>query len=731
LDVHRAAGARRADEMALTDTVRVEVAASRRDAALATYTARPEVLYAEPDYAVHAFYTPNDPRFDDQWSLQKIRAQQAWDVTRGTSGIKVAVADCGVFSQQTNRNASDGQDGHPDLRGRVSLNRDFTGSSTGFDDYCNHGTHVAGIIAAAGNNGIGISGLAPNVSLINAKVLGDEGSGSTSNIVNGVVWAVQNGARVVNLSLGRDGPCSQAERDTMSYAWSQGTVVVAAAGNSALNASGAPANCENVIAVASTTSSDARAPSSNYGANVDVAAPGTGILSTVRSGGYADMGGTSMASPHVAALAALLFAQTPSASAQTVVDRIRTSSDRVSGTGSLWAWGRINAAAALNAGGPPPTATPTMTPTAVPVPTRVACPSPRPQIRLTTTATSATTMAVSVRAGAGVVREINFRELRNATISIGSQSNVGNPFIFRPGTYASQQPFTVNRPNASQSTTVSLTIPDDCGPWSTFVGVGPGGAQRGTVSGTVRNASNQQPISGATVTVRDTQRTATTNSNGVYTIAEVPAGSQTVEVTKSGFASGTVQVNVESGQNVTANVSLAPSGGSTAEIRVALTWGDNPDDMDIHMSGPTSGSQRFHLYWNDRDAAPHATLSQDDSNGNGPESVTIRRNPSTGAWVPGEYRVWAHNYSGTPNFGQSSARVTVTRGGQTLGVYNVGDASGNPSQSLWRSVNVTVDANGNVSLSAANQFVSGGSSSVLSMPDGPGGPVSWPAGGKP
>src|SRR5205807_724439 len=100
------------------------------------------------------------------------------------------------------------------------------------DDYCNHGTHVAGIIAANANNGTGVSGLAPEVGLMNAKVLSDSGSGSTSNIVNGVVWAVQNGAKVINLSLGRDGPCSQTERDTYTYAFSQGVVIVAAAGNS-------------------------------------------------------------------------------------------------------------------------------------------------------------------------------------------------------------------------------------------------------------------------------------------------------------------------------------------------------------------------------------------------------------------------------------------------------------------------------------------------------------------
>ena len=132
-----------------------------RDSALAAYNANSDVLYAEPDYPVHAFFTTNDPAFPDQWALQTIGAPAAWNVSRGSSSIRVAVVDCGVFSQATGRPAGDGLAGHPDLRGKVALDKDFTGSSTGFDDYCNHGTHVAGIIGAIGNNGIGVSGLAP------------------------------------------------------------------------------------------------------------------------------------------------------------------------------------------------------------------------------------------------------------------------------------------------------------------------------------------------------------------------------------------------------------------------------------------------------------------------------------------------------------------------------------------------------------------------------------------
>src|SRR4051812_30009700 len=229
VSAHQQAGAKQAAPMALPYAVRVDVPAGTSGSALAAYNARADVLYAEPDYVVHALSIPNDPQFPSQWALQKVGAPAAWNIARGSPTVKVAVVDCGIFDEDTGRLAPDGQAGHPDLRGRVVANQDFTSSSTGFDDYCNHGTHVAGIIAANANNGIGVSGLAPEVALLNAKVLSDSGSGATSNILNGVAWAIQSGAKVINLSLGRDGACSQAERDSYNYAFSQGVVVVAAA----------------------------------------------------------------------------------------------------------------------------------------------------------------------------------------------------------------------------------------------------------------------------------------------------------------------------------------------------------------------------------------------------------------------------------------------------------------------------------------------------------------------
>jgi thermitase len=725
VDAHVRAGAIRARAAALTDTVVVDVPSGRGTSALAAYNARPDVLYAEPDYTVHAFYSPNDPQYPSQYALPKVGAPAAWDVTRGTSAVRVAIVDCGVFSQQTGRLHSDGVAGHPDLRSRVIANQDFTGSSTGFDDYCDHGTHVAGIIGAAGNNGVGVSGVAPEVSLMNAKVLDDSGSGQTSDILAGVQWAVQNGAHVVNMSLGRDGACSQSEADMMTYAWNQGVVVIAAAGNSSLGASGAPGNCANVVSVASTTSADVLSSFSNYGTGVDVAAPGSAILSTVRSGGYASFNGTSMASPLVAGIAGLIFSVNPSRTPQSVVDAISTTAVAISGTGSQFAWGRINAAAAVGNGGGTPAPNPTAVPTATsaPIPTPVSCPSPRKPITVSTSLASGHNLDGMMQAGTGVIRRVDFTQFTNASITVSGNTGATQPFSILPSPPVSQIAFKVTQLSADQPGVVKMRIHDDCGPWETFAGGGVSGFQRGYVSGIVRNSATGQPIPNANVVVRGTSRTAITSSSGGYTISDVPVGARTVDIGAPGFVNQSFQTTVYGDQTAAVYANLSPP-VVQANVGVTLTWGASPRDLDIHLSGPAAGGGRFHLYWDNQNAASHAVLSGDAHDGFGPEAVTIQRT-SSGTWVPGEYRIWSHNFSGTPGYSGSSAKATVTRGGTTLGTYNVSSATGTSTLPLWRSVNLTIDAGGNVSLAATQQFVAGSGTTLLRFQDGDE-DLSWP-----
>jgi thermitase len=238
----------------------------------------------------------DDPLQASQWHLSKISAATAWSVTQGNAGVVIAIVDTGIDYS------------HPDLAGRVTLGPDFGSDDADPLDTQGHGTHVAGIAAAILGNGLGGAGVCPGCRLLAVKVFPD-GSGSASDfdVAQGIVWAADNGADVVNLSLGGPGG-STTLRDAVDYAWSHGVVVVAAAGNSGDATTSYPAAYANAIAVAATTSSDTRASFSTYGSWVDVAAPGVSILSTVPGGSYQSWSGTSMAAPVVAGAAGLAFA---------------------------------------------------------------------------------------------------------------------------------------------------------------------------------------------------------------------------------------------------------------------------------------------------------------------------------------------------------------------------------------------------------------------------------------
>jgi len=321
------------------------------EAVIQSYRADPRVRYAEPDYIVHALDLPNDQYFGNQYGMSRIQAPSAWSVTHGSASVTVAILDCGIY------------EAHPDLAGKVIARRDFTGSTYGTDDRCDHGTHVAGIASATTNNATGVAGLGYETKLLNGKILSDGGSGYNSQIADGIRWAADSGANVINMSLGGSGACSQTFQDAIDYAWGKNVVIVAAAGNGGGNASIQPANCAHV-AVASTDGNDARSGFSNYGGWVPLAAPNSAIYSTVNpnlpqnnGNAYAYLSGTSMATPHVAGLAALLWSTSWGTSAQTVIQRMENTADHIAGTGTDWQFGRINALAAVSPDATPPTAT--------------------------------------------------------------------------------------------------------------------------------------------------------------------------------------------------------------------------------------------------------------------------------------------------------------------------------------------------------------------------------------
>ncbi len=329
------------------------------------------IEYAEQDYLADIFEIPNDPEFQNQWGLSKIEVSGAWDVTHGASDVDIAIVDTGINAD------------HPDLASKVtsSVNCTIASScpSVAVVDPNGHGTHVSGIASAVTNNSLGVAGASWEGRLMSVKVLNDNGSGYYSWVANGIVWAVDNGAEVINLSLGGSYPSSTL-KNAINYAWNNGTVVVVAAGNQGRSFPRYPAYYSNSIAVAATDENDQRASFSNYGTWVDVAAPGISILSTYR-GAYEYFSGTSMSTPFVSGLAALLFGQNPEWNNIKVRDRIEETADAISGTGTYWRHGRINACEAIGCGsfvGPTATPTPRSTPTLTPTPTLSPTPTPIP-----------------------------------------------------------------------------------------------------------------------------------------------------------------------------------------------------------------------------------------------------------------------------------------------------------------------------------------------------------------
>ncbi|MDT0123385.1 S8 family peptidase [Paenibacillus sp. RRE4] len=286
------------------------------------------IEHAHPNYLVEASFIPNDPFFPYQYNLTKINAPAAWDINQSNSSIKIAIIDTGV------------QLNHPELASKLLPGYDYVDYDNIPEDGNGHGTHVAGIAASITNNGVGIAGTAPFASIVPLRVLDNNGQGTIGNVGNGLVFAANNGVQVVNLSLG--GPTGDAFlQAAVQYAWDRGAVIIAAAGNDNTSFPIVPASYANVIAVASTNSSDLKSNFSNYGSWVDMAAPGDTILSTYLGGSYAYLSGTSMAAPQVAGVAALLASQGKT-NAQ-IRDALCFASDPVSGSGVYWTYGRLNA----------------------------------------------------------------------------------------------------------------------------------------------------------------------------------------------------------------------------------------------------------------------------------------------------------------------------------------------------------------------------------------------------
>jgi subtilisin family serine protease len=312
--------------------------------------AMPDVVSAEVDGVVHAATAPNDPSFDQQWAFNAVDYQSAWTTTTGT-GITVAVLDTGVRAD------------HEDLVGNVDNGADCLNATTssncvttagsGDTDPNGHGTHVAGIIAAHANNGLGISGAAPGAHILPVRVLDATGSGYDSGIAAAIMWATDRGAKVISMSLTGDA-ASIGLQAAVNYALSHNVIIVAAAGNNKQsgNAVQYPAAYSGVVSVGSikNTSPYSRSAFSNTSSNVALMAPGESILSTydTSTSAYQSMSGTSMATPYVAASAALLLAA--GMQPANVVTELESTAVPIAGStglGSASGFGIVNPAGAL------------------------------------------------------------------------------------------------------------------------------------------------------------------------------------------------------------------------------------------------------------------------------------------------------------------------------------------------------------------------------------------------
>lgn len=272
-------------------------------AAAQVLTRQAGVWLVEPDVLVWAVAKPqpSQPAQQTPWGVLKVGAPSVWAQGITGVGVTVAVIDTGIDTS------------HPDLQGAVVTGKSFVRYTKSYKDDNGHGTHVAGTVAAR-NNTIGVVGVAPGARLAALKALGRNGAGYTSDIAAAILWCVRNkstyGIRAINMSLGSTGTTTTL-RDAVASADSAGLLQVAAAGNSGLPTVLYPAAYANefagVLAVAASDGNDVVADFSNYGPGVTIAAPGVSILSTYKGGGYATGSGTSMACPHVAGTAALVF----------------------------------------------------------------------------------------------------------------------------------------------------------------------------------------------------------------------------------------------------------------------------------------------------------------------------------------------------------------------------------------------------------------------------------------
>jgi subtilisin family serine protease len=317
---------------------RIKVSENDLEAVEAALREDPNVEFVEKNLIGEATFVPNDPGYPAQWHLPRISAPGGWDVTRGSPSVTIAVIDSGIDPL------------HPDLSANLVPGYNFVAGNIDTHDIYGHGTAIAGIAGAIGNSGIGVAGVAWSDTIMPLVVLDSSGYGTVANVASAITYAADHGAKVINISLAFNGSTSTLQ-NAVNYAWNHGVVIVAAAANASTNTPYYPAALPNVIAVSAVDQNDNLASFSNYGNWITVSAPGVSVYTTANGGGYLYGSGTSVSSPIVAGLAALVFSANPNLTNAQVVNLITSNADDVGAPGFDVAngWGRINVQRTLQA----------------------------------------------------------------------------------------------------------------------------------------------------------------------------------------------------------------------------------------------------------------------------------------------------------------------------------------------------------------------------------------------
>ncbi|MBI2627034.1 MAG: S8 family serine peptidase [Parcubacteria group bacterium] len=517
------------------------IAASVPESAVNGLLKNPRVAYVEADGIVYAI----DAELDNTWGVKRIGSGTVHDNGNKGVGVKVAIIDSGIDYT------------HPDLDANFGGGYDFVNNDTDSMDDNGHGTHVAGTVAAEDND-TGVVGVAPEASLYGLKVLNSSGSGSWSNVVAALQWAVDNGIQVTNNSYGAGSDPGSTVKAAFDNSAAVGIYHAAAAGNSGNckgnnDTVGYPARYDSVIAVAATNKSDSRPCFSSTGPAVELSAPGVSINSTQLGGGYVEFSGTSMASPHVAGVAALVIAAgiADSNGNGLINDEIRQvlndTAEDLGDTGrdNKYGWGLVSAAAAVAAVGP-------VEPPAIGT--------------ISGTVTDADTT----------------NPIAGATVTDGTRSTTtdtnGNYSIadVPEGTYRVNA--SADGYNNASETNVSVTADT-----TTTVDFALTAVVYGTIDGTVTDETTGVVIEGATVT--DGTRQATTDSTGYYLIADVPEGNYVVMASATGYQDASQSVTVTGNSTTKVDFALtAPTEATTASIDSIAYTTSGGRNSDRHLS---------------------------------------------------------------------------------------------------------------------------------------------------